>query len=437
MPERRVAITGLGAVTAAGIGAEALWQALLEGRSCTKTIDLFDVAEFACTVGGQVDDFSARNFVPKSYRKATKVMARDIQLVVAAADRAVKDARLVTRAEDADNMTYAPPRFGCDLGAGLINPDLNELGLAANTAVVDGTFDIGLWGEHGMNNLTPLWLLKYLPNMLSCHVTIIHGCEGPSNAIVSGDVSGHLSIGEASRWIQRGAADVAVAGGGESKLNPMGLLRQTLLKRLCTDRNDDPAGACRPFDADHGGTVAGEGGAVVILEELDSAVERGATIYAEVVGFGGACDPGGMDVLRPTVGSLDLAVGNAMRDAGIAAGDVDVIVTHGTGVPAEDRAEADAWAAALGETARTAPAVAITGSIGSLFAGAGGAEAIVAAMTLHTQSVPPTVNLATAADGCNLGLADTPRKGTFTCAATGAFTVGGQSGALILKKYEA
>jgi len=437
MPDRRVVITGMGAVTPAGIGADALWQALLEGRSCTRTIDLFDAGEFSCTVGGQIDDFSARNFVPKSYRKATKVMARDIQLVVVAADQAVRDAGLVTRAEDADNMTYPPERFACDLGAGLINPDLNEFGLAANTAVREGKFDLGLWGEQGMNNLTPLWLLKYLPNMLSCHATIIHGCEGPSNAITCGGASGHLSIGEAVRWIQRGAADVALAGGGESKLNPMGLFRQTLLGRICIESNDDPAAACRPFDARHCGTIAGEGGAVVILEELNGAIERGATIYAEIVGFGGACDPEGMDVERATTGSLDLAVGNAMADAGIVPGDVDVIVAHGTGVPGEDCAEVSAWAAVLGEKAHAAPAVAVTGSIGSLYAGAGGVEVIVAAMTLHTQSVPPTVNHDTPAPGCALNLGDHTRGGSFTHAATGAFAVGGQSGALILKKYEA
>ena len=357
MPERRVAITGLGAVTPAGIGAEALWQALMQGRSCITPIALFDPGGFTCTVGGQVDDFSARGFVPKSYRKATKVMARDIQLAVAAADQAVKDAGLVTRADDADNMTYPPDRFGCNIGAGLINPDLTELGLAASTSVTDGVFDLRVWGEHGMNNLTPLWLLKYLPNMLSCHVTIIHGCEGASNAITCGDASGHMSIGEAARWIQRGAADVVVAGGAEAKLNPMGLLRQTFLKRVCVTGNADPAGACRPFDVAHDGTVVGEGGGLVILEDMDSAVHRGATIYAELAGVGGACDPGGMDVMRPTVGSLDAAVGNALADAGMGADDVDVIVTHGTGVPAEDRAEADAWATALGDRAPAAPAV--------------------------------------------------------------------------------
>ena len=436
MPERRVAITGLGAVTPAGIGAEALWQALIEGRSCSAPVTLFDPGGFACTVGGQVDEFSARNFVPKSYRKATKVMARDIQLAVAAADQAVKDAGLVTRADDADNMTYAPDRFGCNIGAGLINPDLTELGLAANTSVTDGVFDLKVWGTRGMNNLTPLWLLKYLPNMLSCHVTIIHGCEGASNAITCGDASGHMSIGEAARWIQRGAADVVIAGGAEANLNPMGLLRQTLLGRVRATSNADPAGACRPFDAAAAGTGVGEGGGLVVLEDMGSAVQRGATIYAELAGVGGGCDPGGMDVTRPTVGSLDAAVSNALDDAGLEPQDVDVIVTHGTGVPAEDRAEADAWAAALGETAHTAPAVALTGAIGSLYAGAGGAELIVAAMALHNQSVPPTVNFPTAADGCTLSLAAEPRSGNYTTAVTGAFSVGGQSGAIVLKKYE-
>ena len=436
MPDRRVAITGLGAVTAAGIGAAALWDALLGGRSCVKTISLFDAAEFPCTVAGQVEDFSPRDFVPKSYRKATKVMARDIQLAVAAADQAVRDARLVTRAEDADSMTYAPGRLGCNIGAGLINPDLTELGQAANTAVTDGKFNIRLWGEQGMNNLTPLWLLKYLPNMLSCHVTIIHGCEGASNAITCGDASGHMSIGEAGRWIQRGTADAVIAGGAETKLSPMGLLRQSLLKRLCTSSNDDPPGACRPFDVDHDGTVVGEGGGVVVLEEMDNAVRRGATIYAELVGFGAACDPGGVDITRPTVGSLDVAVGNALRDAGIGPDDVDVVVAHGTGVVGEDTAEADAWAAVVGQGVQTAHAVALTGTVGSLYAGAGGTELIAAAMALHTQTVPPTVNFTSPAGGCCLNLDSQQRSGRFDYAVSGAFSVGGQSGAAVLKKYQ-
>ena len=435
MPERRVVITGLGAVTPAGIGAEALWKALMDARSHIKPITRFDPAEFPCTVAGQIEDFSARDFLPKTYRKATKVMARDIQLAVAAADLAVKDARLVTRAEDGDNMTYPPPRLGCNIGAGLINPDLNELGVAFNTAVTDGKFDLRLWGKQGINNLTPLWLLKYLPNMLSCHITIIHGCEGPSNAITCGGASGHMSIGEAGRWIQRGCADAVIAGGAETKLNPMGTFRQILLKRTCTSGSGDPPCACRPFDADHDGTVIGEGGALVVLEEMQAAVARGATIYAEIAGFGAACDPGGVDVTQPTAGSLDLALGSAMRDAGIGPDDVDVIVAHGTGVAGEDRAEADAWAEALGPAARTVPAVALTGAVGSMYAGAGAAELILAAMALHKQTVPPTVNFTAAADGCQLSLDSQQRRGQFDCALTGAFSVGGQSGAVVLKKH--
>ena len=434
MPERRVAITGLGAVSAAGIGAQTLWDALLEGRSCIRPVTLFDASEFPCPVAGQVADFSARDFVPKSYRKATKVMARDIQLAVAAADLAVKDAGFVTRAEDADNMTCHPGRLGCDIGAGLINPDLTELGLAFNTAVADGKFDLRVWGGQGINNLTPLWLLKYLPNMLSCHVTIIHGCEGPSNAITCGDASGHMSIGEGARWIQRGTADAVIAGGAESKINPMGMLRQSLLKRLPTDCAGDPARACRPFEGGSAGTIAGEGGALVLLEEMHAAEARGATIYAEIVGFGAASDPGGVDITRPTVGSLDLAVGSALREAGVAPGDVDVIVAHGTGVAGEDAAEADAWTAALGDAARQAPAVALTGAVGSMYAAAGGAELILAAMALHAQTVPPTVNT-TGSGHCSLNLADRAREGDYQYAVTGAFAVGGQSGAVVLKKH--
>ncbi|HUU21674.1 MAG TPA: beta-ketoacyl synthase N-terminal-like domain-containing protein, partial [Phycisphaerae bacterium] len=244
MDERRVAITGLGAVTPAGIGAEALWGALHEGRRCLRRIDAFDPARFPCPIGGQIDDFSARDFVPKSYRKAVKVMARDIEIAVAAADLAFRDAGLATIGTDPEAPALASERLGCNIGAGLVCTDLDELGVALTTAVDDdGSFSLARWGRSGMTNLTPLWLLKYLPNMLSCHVTIIHGAMGPSNCITCGDASGHLAVGEATRLVARRGADAAIAGGAESKLNPMGLLRQSLLGRLCTGRNDAPTGA--------------------------------------------------------------------------------------------------------------------------------------------------------------------------------------------------
>jgi len=437
MPERRVGITGLGVVSPAGIGAAALWEAMLGAKCCAGPVERFDASAFPATIAAEVKDFSARQFVPRSYRKAVKVMARDIEIAVAAADLAVRDAGLVTRGVDPANTNVDSTRFGCNIGAGLICTDLDELGSAVNTAVVDGRFDLKAWGRGGMNNLMPLWLLKYLPNMLSCHVTIIHGAEGPSNTITCGDASSHMAVGEASRVIERGCAEIAIAGGAESKVNPMGLLRQALLKRLCTDRNNHVGGACRPFDAEHDGTVVGEGGGLVILEDIERAESRGPKVYAEVAGFAAACDPAGIEVQKANAGGLDLAIQRALADAGISPDEVDVIVAHGTGVAEEDLCEARAWRSALGEAAHARPAVAVTGSIGSLFAGAGGVEIALAAMMLAEQKIPPTANFSAAAQGCELSLSSSVREGELRYAVTGAFTVGGQSAACVLKRYEA
>jgi 3-oxoacyl-[acyl-carrier-protein] synthase II len=436
MDERRVAITGLGVVTAAGIGMDALWQGLRDGRRFVEPITLFDAGGFPCPLGGQIEGFSARAFVPKTYRKAVKVMARDIEIAVAAADLAFRDSGLVTIGLDADHPTIDGKRLGCNIGAGLICTDLDELGVALTTALEDGRFSLRAWGDGGMDNLTPLWLLKYLPNMLSCHVTIIHGCRGPSNTITCGDASGHLAVGEAARQIAQGRADAVIAGGAETKLNPMGLMRQTLLKRISTDWDGPPGEACRPFDRRHCGVVVGEGGGLLVLEDEARAAERGATIYAEIAGFASACDPAGIDVTRANAGSLDLAVGKALADAGVTPDEVDLIVTHGTGAPAEDACEAAAWRAALGDRAGEIPAVAVTGAVGSLFAGAGGVELGVAAMALHTQTIPPTVNHDAPAAGCEMSFLRESRPARLRTAVTGAFSVGGQSGACVLRRYE-
>jgi 3-oxoacyl-[acyl-carrier-protein] synthase II len=425
----------MGVVTPAGIGIDEFWQAMLAGRQAVRTVSLFDATGFPCCIGGELEGFSAGKYVPKSYRKSVKVMARDIEIAVASADLAFRDSKLTTRGIEPGKEDIDSKRLGCNIGAGLICADLNELGAAVTTAVTDGKFDLKKWGSSGMENLTPLWLLKYLPNMLACHVTIIHGCEGPSNNITCGDASGHLGIGESARWISRGEADVVIAGGAEGKLNPMGLLRQHLLGRVVTGGNNRPEQACRPFDAQHSGTVVAEGGGLVVLEELDRARARGAKIYAEVVGSGSACDPAGIDVTTPMVGGLDLAIRKAMDNAGVGPEDVDLIVAHGTGVPGEDRLEAQAWHDALGGAAEGIPAFVITGSIGSLFAGAGGVEVAAAAMAISTQAVPPAVNFA-AADGCSLNLKPQARTGRVGCAVTAAFTTGGQSAAVVLRRYQ-
>lgn len=435
MPER-VAITGLGVVTPVGNGSDEFFDGLLASRSAIGEISLFDPGGFDCRIAGQLDDFSARKFVPKSYRKAVKVMARDIEIAVAAADLAVRDSGIITRGIDPDATAIDPKRLGCKIGAGLICTDLDELGSAVNTAVVDGKFDFARWGQEGIDNLTPLWLLKYLPNMLACHVTIIHGAEGPSNTITCGAASAHLAVGEAARLVAQGGADAVIAGGAESKINPMGVLRQSLLKRLCVTHNDSPADACRPFDSDHDGTVIGEGGGMIILESLGHATQRGAKIYAEVVGFGAACDPGGIDVTTPNAGGLDVAIAKAIADAGITAEQVDMILAHGTAVPGEDDRECRAWRRAMGDTLSRIPAAAVTGSLGSLFAGEGGVQLATAVMALETQTVPPTVNFSSPQNGCGLQLCPEPRKEELTHVVSGVFSTGGQSAVCVLKRYQ-
>jgi 3-oxoacyl-[acyl-carrier-protein] synthase II len=435
MADPRVVITGLGMVTPLGIGIDETWEGIVQGKKGVCGITVFDPGEFKCTIAGELDNFSARKFVPKSYRKAVKVMARDIEIAVAAADLAFLDADIETKGTG-ETQSIAPERLACNIGAGLICTELDELGAAINTAVTDGKFDYKKWGKEGIPNLTPLWLLKYLPNMLSCHVTIIHDARGPSNCITCGDASGLLAAAESSSYIQRGSADVVITGAAESKLNQMGLLRQELLGRLCNTRNNSPADALRPFDKDHDGMVIGEGGGLMIFESLERATTRGGKIYAEPVGFGAACDPNGINVEKPTAGNLALAVKSAMRSAGITPDQVSMIAAYGTGVPGEDIAEVTEWRKALGDVADKIPAFSTTGATGSLFAGGGGAQLSLASKALSEQIVPPTVNFTTPDEGCEMNLSSSSREGDFEYVVAGAFTVGGQSGACVLKRYQ-
>ena len=436
MPDRTAVITGLGVASAGGTGIDEFWQTLVSGEKRLAMNAIFDPESFPCHAAGQIENLSARKVVPKSYRKATKVMARDIEVAVVAADLAFKDAAIATRADADGEMSIEPGRLGCNVGAGLICCELDELGMAAKTSVTDGQFDIKTWGDSGMENLTPLWLLKYLPNMLSCHVTIIHGAEGPSNCITCGATSGILSVAEAARWISRQAADVAIAGGAEAKLTPLGVLRQSLLGRLCTDSNDKPESACRPFDASHAGTVMGEGGGLLIVEDAERAESRGARVYAEIAGFGAACDPNGINVTEPNCGSLDLAVTKAIADAGITPDDIDLIVTQGTGVPGEDRCEAEAWEEVFGDRLPAIPAMAITGTTGSMFAGQSGVTMVAGVLAMQHQTVPPTANFTTPDEGCRLSLSGEARKCEIKYAVIGAFSVGGQSAACVLRRCE-
>ncbi len=271
---RKVVITGIGVISPIGIGVKAFWENLLAGKIGVRKIASFDASGFPSQIAGEVPPYKIGDYVPKHYRKATKVMARDIELAVVAADDAFKDAGLKSAAYG-ETGDFDGKRFGCNIGAGLISVDLNELTGAMHTARDGNRLDLRQWGKHGMEQLTPLWLLKYLPNMLACHVTIIHQLKGPSNTITCADASSHLAIGEAFRTIQRGDADLAICGGAETKVQPMGLMRQCLLHRVTEMHNDSPESAVRPFDAAATGTAVGEGGGLFILEEFEHARKSG------------------------------------------------------------------------------------------------------------------------------------------------------------------
>jgi 3-oxoacyl-[acyl-carrier-protein] synthase II len=423
--KRRVVITGVGAVSALGIGHDANWRGVLEARCGLGRPARFDASAFPCPFAGEIKDFAAKDFVPKSYRKAVKVMARDTEIAVAAAKLAVDDAGFVTRGnegEPAAALTYPAERLACHIGAGLISADTQELASALVTAQRAaseggaGNWDTRAWGTidpadggpapmGGMSNLQPLWMLKYLPNMLACHVTIVHGAEGPSNTLTCGEASGLLCIGESARVIERGDADAGFAGSAESKVSLMGLMRLTVMGRLRTaTSSDDPATLVRPYAArapgDAGGTVAGEGGGILMLESMEHAQQRKARMYAEVAGFGNS--QSGPPALPPFAGNgaigsedsgtvnngLRRAIEAALRDAGVGAEAIDAIVPQGCGIPAFDAGEEGALKAVFGARLSHVPRVLLVPLTGDCVAGNGGLQAAIGSMMVHSGRVP-------------------------------------------------
>jgi len=430
---KRVVVTGVGAISPIGIGAQSFWENLLAGQVGVRRIAAFDPAGFGSQLAGEVPAYKIGAYVPKSYRKATKVMARDIELAVVAADDAFKDAGLKSRAYT-DAPTIEPTRFGCNIGAGLISCELNELTYALNIARGDANkLDLHKWGQEGMQQLTPLWLLKYLPNMLACHVTIIHELKGPSNTITCADASSHLAIGEAFRTIQRGKADLAICGGAESKVNPMGLMRQSLLGRLTETHNDAPDGAVRPFDADADGTTIGEGGGLLILEEYEHAKARGAKIYAELVGFGASQDTHKITDPEPSGHSYGKAIGKALADASVPPAAVDMLIPCGLGIPSHDRAELNGLTQVFGGGLGRVPAAPIKGQIGNLAAGTG-VEAVAAVMSVHANKIPAAINTRKQIDGAKLNVGHEVRDADVNVAVTSVYSLGGQNAALVFKK---
>ncbi len=438
MSSSRVVITGLGAVSSLGLSVADMWDGLLAGRCGISEITAFDPVGFSCKLAGQAPDYKIQQYVPKAVRKSTKLMSRDIGLSVIAAKEAFVSSGLVTKGIDPENVKAEPTRMAINLGAGLISCDLVELAPSVAASVTDGEFDIRKWGKEGIELVTPLWLLKYLPNMLACHIGIIHDIQGPSNTITCAEAAAHIAISEAAQIISRGGAVCALAGGAEAKVNPIVMIRQCLLKRATSENNDDPAGSCRPFDADAKGSVFGEGAGMLILEELENAKKRGAKIYAEIAGSGqsNSINPT-YEHLEPNGYGLQIAIEKAMADAKIKPGDLDLIIPHGTGIAADDLAEAKAIEAALGEKAREIP-VWPTKSMLSNTGAAGGALDVVAAVcAMEEGKIPAAKNCDRKADGCNLNIVTSPQQANIRYALCCSYTYGGQTAAVILKNLEA
>lgn len=449
---RDVVITGLGAVSGLGVGARALWDGLVAGRTGLAPLRRIDASGFRSKLGAEVREFSAKDFVPKSYRKAVKVMARDIELAVGAAKLAVEDAGLITRSglpEGGDGKTtYPPDRMGCHIGAGLIAAETDELTSGLVTARNEaGLFELTRWGTGdggagGMNNLQPLWLLKYLPNMLACHVTILHGAEGPSNTITCSEASGLLSLGESLRVIQRDSADLCFSGGAESKINLMGMIRVDLMGRLApTGDATDPESFVRPYDPAATGGLAGEAGGIVVLEEATRARARGARIYAKVSGFGAAQSPARFDApargaevqsMFETAGQgLADAAQRALDDAGVGPGEIDAIVPHAAGVPTLDAAEATALRSIFGARLREIPLITLSPAIGECWAGGGALQVAAGAMAIAEQTLPARRHGGKPVDDLQAGPAPSRReklKHVLVCTSA----LGGQNAAIVL-----
>lgn len=434
MSNRRVVITGLGSVNCLGMNVDSAWNGLIEGKCGIDKIKAFKPDKFPCHLAGEVEDFKINKHVPKSYRKAVKLMSRDIKLAILAANEAIADAGLITKATDEENVNFDPERIAINLGAGLISCDLEEIAPPVSMSATDGKFDIKKWGTEGLNNLTPIWLLKYLPNMLACHIGIIHDIRGPSNTITCGEAGGYLAIGETAQVILRGDAEIAIGGGCEAKVNPIVMLRQMLLKRTSTD-NDNPEKACRPFDVNATGSVFGEGAGIVVLEELEHAKKRGAKIYAELVGFGESNSLSTKyEQLEHDGMGLQIAIEKAMGEAMIEPGEIDLVIPNGLGIPVDDLAESTAIANALEGSVDDICVWPTKSMISATGAASGGIDLITAVKAVKEGKIGAAKNCENKSPGCKLNINKEVIEKDIRHALCCGYTFGGQTAALIVKK---
>ena len=396
--DRRIAITGTGLASPAG-DPHAFAAALREGRSAVAEIARFDASGFPSHVGGEVpQDYDPTEGVRKDQgryiKKNRKVMARDIQLAMGATCQAVLDTGLPLgnpAGSEPALPTIDHARFGMIFGTSFIPTTLEDLAAPVRAARSDGQVDLKDWGAAGIPQMSPLWLLKHLPNMHACHAGILWDAQGPSNSLTCSDAGALVALDEAVRILQRGTADTMIVGGAESRICPLLLIRYALLGRLVTAAVD-PASACRPFDRDRLGWVAAEAAVAAMLEPMDMAEARGARVWGEVLGTGVGTTTAGINACDADGRSVAAAVRRALEVAGVDPKDLGAVWAHGTGLQEQDRSEAAGLATALGPAADTVPVTATKGVTGHIGAASGLADLSAALVLARDRHVPPILN---------------------------------------------
>ncbi len=375
-PGREVVITGLGVVSPIGIGKSALWDSLCARRSGVRNVEPYLATPLRVVFGAIIPDFDAKQFVQP--RKSLKVMSREIQTGYSAASLAMQDAGLAPGQVD-------PDRLGVVLGCEMLHCDVDDLRAAYEACISERKFHYDRWGTLGLAAVYPLWMLKYLPNMVACHIGIFNDARGPNNSIVQGEASSLLAMIEAQRVIERGHADVIIVGGTGSRINVTSLVYRG--DDNLSHRRDAPEAASRPFDLGRDGMVVGEGAGALILESRDHATARQARVLARIVGCGRAFesyDPRRQPCGRGVANSLR----QALREADMQPSQVGFIKAHGISTILEDRYEAQGIHAVLPGVPVTAP----KSYFGSLGAGGGAVEAVAAVMSLTHRQIPVTLN---------------------------------------------
>ena len=410
---RRVVVTGIGLVSALGIGTRETWAGILAGQSGVTRITRFDVSGYATQIAAEVKGFEPLAFIEK---KDIKKMDLFIQYAIAAAQFAMDDSALEITADNAPNV-------GVYIGSGIGGFITIE---REHEALLNG----------GPRKVSPFFIPSAIINLASGQVSIRFGAKGPNSATCTACSASAHAIGDAYEIIKRCDADAIIAGGSEAAICPMSVAGFGQLRALST-RNDEPARASRPFDKDRDGFIIGEGAGVLILEELEHARRRGAKIYAEIVGYGMSSDAYHMTAPSEDGDGARRVMAMAIRKAGIAPSDVDYINAHGTSTPYNDRLETLAIHNCFGEHA---PRLAISSTksmTGHLLGGAGGLEAGITALAVHEQIVPPTINLDEPDAECDLDyVPHQSRKMDIDYALSNSFGFGGTNAALLFKRFE-